>query len=44
MNRYLVSAAAGIILFATMPAKAQLGAADYPNKPVKVIVTVPAGL
>jgi tripartite-type tricarboxylate transporter receptor subunit TctC len=43
MNRYLVSAAAGVALFATMPAKAQPGAADYPNKPVKVIVTVPAG-
>ena len=43
MNRYFVSAAAGITLFATMPAKAQPGAADYPNKPVKVVVTVPAG-
>jgi tripartite-type tricarboxylate transporter receptor subunit TctC len=43
MNRYLVAAAAGVVLFATMPTKAQPGAADYPNKPVKVIVTVPAG-
>ena len=43
MDRYLVSAAAGVTLFAAMPAQAQPGAADYPNKPVKVVVTVPAG-
>jgi tripartite-type tricarboxylate transporter receptor subunit TctC len=35
-------AAAGLALAAAAPAQAQ-GAADYPNKPVKVVVTVPAG-
>jgi tripartite-type tricarboxylate transporter receptor subunit TctC len=30
-------------LIATAPAHAQPSAADYPNKPVRVIVTVPAG-
>ena len=28
---------------AATPAHAQQSAADYPNKPVKVVVTVPAG-
>src|SRR6478736_4038992 len=35
-------AAAGLWL-AGSPATAQDSAADYPNKPVKIIVTVPAG-
>jgi tripartite-type tricarboxylate transporter receptor subunit TctC len=42
MNRTLVSTIAGVALFASAPACAQ-SAADYPNKPIKVIVTVPAG-
>ena len=42
MNRTFVSLAAGVALLATMPANAQPNA-DYPNKPVKVVVTVPAG-
>jgi len=42
MNRSLVSVVAGVALFAAAPAYAQ-SAADYPNKPVKVVVTVPAG-
>ena len=37
---FLIATAA---LFATTPANAQQSAADYPNKPVRVIVTVPAG-
>jgi tripartite-type tricarboxylate transporter receptor subunit TctC len=42
MSRIIrVLAAAGALL-AAQPAHAQ-GAADYPNKPVKVVVTVPAG-
>jgi tripartite-type tricarboxylate transporter receptor subunit TctC len=39
MNRHLVSIAMGAILLAA-PALAQ---GDYPNKPIKVVVTVPAG-
>jgi tripartite-type tricarboxylate transporter receptor subunit TctC len=42
MSRILSLLAAAGVLFAGAPAHAQ-GAADYPNKPVKVIVTVPAG-
>ena len=30
-------------LLAATPANAQSGATDYPNKPVRVVVTVPAG-
>lgn len=40
MKRYLASITAVAALFAAMPANAQ---SDYPNKPVKVVVTVPAG-
>lgn len=40
MNRYLASIATLAALFAAAPASAQ---SDYPNKPIKVIVTVPAG-
>jgi tripartite-type tricarboxylate transporter receptor subunit TctC len=44
MSRYLPLIAAAAALFAATPVNAQqTGAADYPNKPVKVIVTVPAG-
>ena len=42
MNRHLAPIAAAVALLAATPASAQ-SAADYPNKPVKVIVTVPAG-
>jgi tripartite-type tricarboxylate transporter receptor subunit TctC len=42
MTRLLSLVAAAGLLLATAPANAQ-GAADYPNRPVKVIVTVPAG-
>jgi tripartite-type tricarboxylate transporter receptor subunit TctC len=35
--------ATAAILLAAAPAQAQSDAADYPNKPVKVLVTVPAG-
>jgi len=41
MPRFLFLIA--IALIATTPANAQQSAADYPNKPVRVIVTVPAG-
>ncbi|HWP26163.1 MAG TPA: tripartite tricarboxylate transporter substrate binding protein [Xanthobacteraceae bacterium] len=40
MHKILVLVAAGAALFATAPAQAQ---ADYPNKPIKVVVTVPPG-
>jgi tripartite-type tricarboxylate transporter receptor subunit TctC len=42
MPKHLPLIAALAALIATTPAGAQ-GAADYPNKPVKVIVTVPPG-
>jgi tripartite-type tricarboxylate transporter receptor subunit TctC len=42
MTKLLSLMAAAGLLLATTPASAQ-DAADYPNKPVKVIVTVPAG-
>src|ERR1700756_2163005 len=38
----LVAAAAGVLLAAPL-AHAQDPAADYPNRPVKIIVSVPAG-
>jgi tripartite-type tricarboxylate transporter receptor subunit TctC len=38
----LLSLIATAVLFAATPANAQ-SAADYPNKPVRVVVTVPAG-
>jgi tripartite-type tricarboxylate transporter receptor subunit TctC len=41
MSRYLALTAAAVLL-ALSPVAAQ-GPADYPNKPVKIIVTVPAG-
>jgi tripartite-type tricarboxylate transporter receptor subunit TctC len=41
MSKYLALTAAAALL-ALSPAAAQ-GPADYPNKPVKIIVTVPAG-
>ena len=44
MSRYLPLIAAVAALFAASPANAQqTSAADYPNKPVKVVVTVPPG-
>ena len=44
MSRYLPLIAAVAALFAAAPANAQqTSAADYPNKPVKVVVTVPPG-
>ena len=42
MNRTFASVAAAAALLAAMPANAQPNA-DYPNKAVRVIVTVPAG-
>jgi tripartite-type tricarboxylate transporter receptor subunit TctC len=43
MSRYLPLIAASVALLAAAPAHAQQAAADYPNKPVKVVVTVPPG-
>jgi tripartite-type tricarboxylate transporter receptor subunit TctC len=43
MSRYLPLIATSVALLAAAPAHAQQGAADYPNKPVKVVVTVPPG-
>jgi tripartite-type tricarboxylate transporter receptor subunit TctC len=44
MPKFLPLIATAAALLAAMPAHAQpSGAADYPSKPVKVIVTVPAG-
>src|SRR3954454_5731917 len=43
MPKFLFLIATAAALFATTPANAQQSAADYPNKPVRVIVTVPAG-
>jgi tripartite-type tricarboxylate transporter receptor subunit TctC len=40
MNRYLATITAAATLFAATAANAQ---SDYPNKPVRVVVTVPAG-
>ena len=42
MTNRLAPIAAAVALLAAAPAHAQ-SAADYPNKPVKVVVTVPAG-
>ena len=42
MSKYHSLIAVAALLFAAAQANAQ-GAADYPNKPVKVIVTVPPG-
>src|SRR5437016_546034 len=43
MLRSLALTAATAALLAVSPAVAQNPAADYPNKPVKIVVTVPAG-
>jgi tripartite-type tricarboxylate transporter receptor subunit TctC len=43
MPKFLSLIATAAALLAAAPASAQPSAADYPNKPVKVIVTVPAG-
>src|SRR5690348_15908498 len=43
MLKHLALAAASAALLAASPARAQDAAADYPNKPVKIVVTVPAG-
>ena len=42
LRHFALLAAAGSML-ALWPAAAQDPAADYPNKPVKIVVTVPAG-
>ena len=43
MSKILSLIACAAALLAATPASAQLSAADYPNKPVRIIVTVPAG-
>src|SRR5437870_7729015 len=43
MLKSLAVVAATAALLAVSPAAAQNPAADYPNKPVKIVVTVPAG-
>ena len=45
MSSVISLIAAAALLFAAAPAQAQSGdaAADYPSKPVKIVVTVPAG-
>ena len=44
MSRYPALIAAAAALFAMSPARAQQDpSADYPNRPVKIIVSVPAG-
>ena len=43
MSKLLSLIATAAALFAAAPANAQQSAADYPDKPVKVVVTVPAG-
>ena len=45
MSRHLtlIAVAAAGLWFSPSPATAQDAAADYPNKPVKIVVTVPAG-
>ena len=44
MSRYCVRAAVAAALLAISPAFGQHDeAADYPNRPVKIIVSVPAG-
>jgi tripartite-type tricarboxylate transporter receptor subunit TctC len=43
MSRSLALMAATAALLAVSPAAAQNAAADYPNKAVKIVVTVPAG-
>ena len=42
MLKYLSIATAGVLL-ALAPANAQQSAGDYPNKQIRVLVTVPAG-
>src|SRR5215468_514934 len=45
MSRFLslIAAAASLLALSAVATLAQSPAADYPNKPVKIIVTVPAG-
>jgi tripartite-type tricarboxylate transporter receptor subunit TctC len=43
MSRYVRLIAALLALFAATPADAQQGAGDYPNKPVKIVVSTAAG-
>jgi tripartite-type tricarboxylate transporter receptor subunit TctC len=43
MSKYLTLVVAAAVLAAASPTRAQDAAADYPNRPVKVIVSVPAG-
>ena len=43
IRHLLVIAAAAALAGATPAAAQQGGAADYPNKPIRIIVTVPAG-
>src|SRR6185503_9835541 len=43
MSKHLTLAAVAAAVLAIAPVHAQQGAADYPNKPVKVVVTVPPG-
>jgi tripartite-type tricarboxylate transporter receptor subunit TctC len=43
MFKHLALVAAAGALLANSPAAAQDAAADYPNKPVKIVVSVPAG-
>jgi tripartite-type tricarboxylate transporter receptor subunit TctC len=43
MSNFLTALAVATALFATSPAGAQDAAASYPNRPIKIIVSVPAG-
>jgi len=43
MSKHLTLAAVAAAVLTATAVHAQQGAADYPNKPVKVVVTVPAG-
>ena len=43
MSKHLTLAAVAAAVLAATAVQAQQGASDYPNKPVKVVVTVPAG-
>jgi tripartite-type tricarboxylate transporter receptor subunit TctC len=43
MSRHLPFIAAAGLLLALSPAEAQDAAADYPNRPIRVMVSVPAG-
>src|SRR5216684_299794 len=43
MSKYLAVIAAAGVLVTAAPANAQDAAADYPNRPIKIVVSVPAG-